>query len=223
MDPRRRPLPSRRARARRPRHRLTTALRRQPLVFWVLTLAAAVSTFAVLHGALDTVTEGAETYGDLVPVVVARRPLGTGEVVAPDDVEVARLPARLVPSEALGRPPVGRTVRHPILAGEAVVGARLAPDGAVGVAALLLEGERAVALPLPAHRAPVEVGQVVDVLATVDPLTTGGHRAATSVVAAGATIIAVDENGVTVAAPADDAVRIATALSTAVVTVALAG
>jgi Flp pilus assembly protein CpaB len=222
VDPRR-PLPSRRALARRRRHRLTVALRRQPVVFWVLTLAASVSTFAVLHGALDAAAEGADAYGELVPVVVARRPLDAGDVIGPDDVEVAALPARLVPAGALDEAPIGRLVRHPILDGEAVAAARLAPDGAVGVAALLLDGERAVAIPLPTHRVPLQVGQLVDVLATVDPLAAGGTRATTSVVAEGATIIAVDEHGVTVAAPAADAVRIATALSTSVVTLAVAG
>ena len=221
MDPHR-PLPSRRQLARRPRQRVAIALRRQPIVFWVLTLASAGSAFVVLHGALDAAAEGADTYGSLVPVVVAATDMHPGHVVGGTDVEVVRLPSRLVPPGSLDELPVGEVVRHTILAGEAVAGRRLAPDGAVGIAALLLEGERAVAIPLPTHRAPLVVGQVVDVLATTDP-TSAGARGATSVVAEAAVVIAVDEGGITVAATADDAVRIATALSTAVVTVAVVG
>jgi pilus assembly protein CpaB len=216
------PLPSRRILACRPRHRLALALRRQPVVFWALTLAAAASAFLALHGALEAAAEGADTYGSLVPVVVARADLATGHVIGPDDVEVARLPSRLVPAGAVSDQPLGSVVRHPVLAGEAVASARLAPDGAVGIAAMLLDGERAMAIPLPSHRAPLVVGQVVDVLATVDP-SRAGPRSATSVVAEQATVIAVDEGGITVAARADDAVRIATALSTAVVSVAVVG
>jgi pilus assembly protein CpaB len=217
-----RPLPSRRSLSRRPRRRVAIALRRQPLVFWALTTATAVSAFLVVHGVLDAAAEGADTYGSLVPVVVARADLEPGHLVTSSDLEVTRLPARLIPAGALADQPLGRVVRHPILAGEAVHPARLAPDGAVGIAALLLEGERAVAIPLPAHRAPLQVAQAVDVLATIDPMAAGG-RPATSVVAEGAVVIAVDEGGITVAAQAGDAVRIATALSTAVVSVVVVG
>jgi Flp pilus assembly protein CpaB len=217
-----RPLPSRRLIARRPRRRLALALRRQPVVFWALTLVASASAFVVVQGALDAAAEGADVYGSLVPIVVARADLPPGHVIGPDDVELTPLPSRLVPTDALADAPLGRVVRHRVLAREAVAGSRLAPDGAVGIAALLLEGERAVAIPLPTHRAPLAVGQVVDVLATVDPAGVGARRA-TTVVAESSVVIAVDEGGITVAADAEDAVRIATALSSAVVTIAVAG
>jgi Flp pilus assembly protein CpaB len=217
-----RPLPSRHHIARRPRRRIAVILRRHPIVFWVLTSLAAGSTFLVVHTALDAAAEGAGAYGSLVPVAVARTDLAPGAVVGAADTEVAALPMSLVPDGALEVEPVGRVVRHPIVAGEAVVLQRLAPEGSVGVAALLAPGERAVAIPLPVHRAPLQVGQLVDVLATTDPGTALG-RNPTSVVAEGAVVVAVDDAGITVAAEADDSVRIATALAHAVVSVAVSG
>jgi Flp pilus assembly protein CpaB len=215
-------LPPRRTLATRPRRRLSTALRRQPIVFWAFAGLAAAAAFVTVEGALAARTEGAEAYGDLVEVVVARVDLEPGAVIADDDVEIRPIPSSMVPADAVGTDPVGRAVRHPIAAGEAVASRRLAPDGAVGAAALLGPGERAVAIPLPAHRSPLEVGQRVDVLATVDPGTAGG-RAPTSVVAEGAVVLAVDEHGVTVAASGEDTARIATAVSYSVVSVAIVG
>lgn len=217
-----RPLPPRRHLAARPRRRVATALRRQPLVFWFLAILAALSTYVFVDASLEAAAEGADSYGNLVPIAVATVDLQPGHVVASSDVEVVSLPSRLVPHSAVGEAPHGRSVRHPIVAGEAVVSGRLAPDGAVGIAAMLDPDERAVAIPLPQHRVSLQVGQLVDVLATVDPDASRG-RAPTSVVAASATVVAVDDGGVTVAASADDTARIATALSYAVVSVALVG
>lgn len=201
---------------------MSVALRRQPVVFWCLAGLATLCTFVILQSALETTTEGADAYGDLVETVVARHDLDVGHIVTGTDTEVALLPRAMVPAGTVSGDPTGRTVRHPIVAGEAVAATRLGPDGAVGIAALLQPGERAVAISLPPHQAPIEVGQRVDVLATVDPSQAMG-RPPTSVVAEHAVVVAVDEAGITVAAPSADASRIATALSYAVISVAISG
>lgn len=217
-----RPLPPRRVLAGRPRRRLIVALRRQPLLFWAFALVAAASTYLVVNSALTATAEGAAAYGDLVPVAVAARDLAPGSVISPSDIERLSLPRALIPPDAIDLDPQGRAVRHPIVAGEAIVAPRLAPDGAVGIAALLGPDERAVTIPLPPQGAPLQVGQLVDVLATVDPESSRG-RNPTSVIASGVQVVAVDEKGVTVATASDDAARVATALSYAVVSVAIAG
>lgn len=217
-----RPLPPRRLHSARPRRRLVVALRRQPLLFWAFALVAAASTYLVVQSALTATAEGAAAYGDLVPVLVATRDLDPGAVISDGDVEVASLPRSLVPEGAAGSEAVGRSLRHLVVAGEAIVTQRLAPHGAVGVAAMLGPDQRAVTIPLPPHGMPVEVGQIVDVLATVDPEASRG-RNPTSVVASGAQVVAVGEQGVTVATDSDDAARVATALSYAVVSLAIAG
>lgn len=191
-------------------------------MFWCLAGLATLCTFVVLQSALEATTEGAEAYGDLVEVVIATSDLDVGHVVTTADTESSLLPAAMVPADTVSGDPTGRTVRHPIVAGEAVAATRLGPDGAVGIAALLHPGERAVSIPVPPHQVPVEVGQRVDVLATVDPSQAMG-RPPTSVVAEHAVVVAVGEAGITVAAPSADASRIATALSYAVISVAISG
>ncbi|MBK5224373.1 MAG: flagella basal body P-ring formation protein FlgA [Acidimicrobiia bacterium] len=211
-------LPLRSLLARRP---LRHAVRRQPVLFWLLAFAAAGATYLTVDTALARTTEGAAVYGRLVPVAVATRDLDVGEVISGGDVEVADLPSRLVPADALTDLPVGRSVRSPVVDGEALVASRLAPEGSIGVASTLDAGERAIAIPTPAHRAPIEVGQRVDVLATVDPSMVPG-RSPTSVVAEAARVLDVTETGITVAVSVTTADRVATALASAVVSVVVA-
>lgn len=215
------PLPSRSTLARRPRRRLVVALRRQPVVFWTVTALAAGLTYLGVQAATARIDAGAEAYGDLVPVVVVARDLDAGTTLVDGDLRTAQLPAALVPDGSYTDAPVGRALRAPVVAGEALVDSRLAPDGSIGVAATLAPDERAIAVPTDHHRAPLEVGQRVDVLATVDPSLTGG-REPTTAVAVGARVLDVDDAGITVAVGRDDADRVATALATAVVTVVVA-
>lgn len=215
------PLPSRSSLARRPRRRLVVAVRRQPILFWTLAGAASVLTYVGVAAATERIEAGAAAYGDLVPVVVAVRDLDAGTTLAAGDLRTATLPADLVPAGSLRDQPLGRTLRSDVVADEALVEVRLAPDGAVGVAASLFLDERAVAIPTERHRAPFEVGQVVDVLATADPSLAGG-RGPTTTVAVGARVLDVDDGGITVAVDVADADGLATALATSVVTVVVA-
>jgi Flp pilus assembly protein CpaB len=128
--------------------------------------------------------------------------------------------------------PVGAVVRHPILAGEPVAPARLAPDGLTGAAALVPAGERALAVPVgPAGVPPVAVGDLVDVV-TVMP----GDATAPAEGASGdgsgdpaftlverAAVVDVAEQAVTIAVPDRDAPRVAWAVANGAVVLALAG
>ena len=214
------PLPPRERLARRPRRTIAVTLRRQPILFWALTALGAAASYWAVSEALAVADRGAVAYGDLTLVVVAERTLEPGEVVGPDDVRVQEVPESLVPSGALTSVPTGRSVRATVVAGEAVVASRLAPDGAVGVAAALRPGERALAIPVERNRAPLQVGQSVDVLATVDPTLAAGRNPTTAVSEA-ARVLDVAEDVATIAVPLEDAERVATALATAVVTVAV--
>ncbi len=94
------------------------------------------------------------SWGASRSVAVATRDLAPGDVLSPSAVEVRRLPAAVVPAGASASAPVGAVVRQPVVAGEPLVPARLAPDGLTGTAALVPEGFRAVAVPLgPGRRA----------------------------------------------------------------------
>jgi Flp pilus assembly protein CpaB len=133
-------------------------------------------------------------------------------------------------------------VRHPVLAGEPLVAARLAPDGLTGAAALVPPGWRAVAVPLgPAGAPPLAVGDLVDVLAVMPtaglpglgsdgagagPDGTGPDGAAQEpafVLVERAAVVDVTDDAVTVAVPEGDAPRVAWALSNGAVVLALGG
>lgn len=109
-----------------------------------------------------------QRWTDTRVVAVARRDLPPGQVVEGGSVELREVVSAAVAPAALDEVPVGSVVRYPVAAGEALVGSRLAPEGLTGIAALVPDGERAVALPVgPAARPPLQVGDRVDVLAVL--------------------------------------------------------
>jgi Flp pilus assembly protein CpaB len=154
---------------------------------------------------------------------VATRDIAAGEPLDGDDVDLAERPLALVPEAALEELPIGQVAADAIAAGEVVVAARLAPMGLTGLAATLPAGSRAVAIPVEVGMAPpLSVGDRVDVLVALAP-DAAGNGPPGFVVAAEALVVAVDEGAVTVAVRAPIAPRIAVALGTGAVTLALVG
>lgn len=202
--------------------------RRSPTAWW--SAAAALALAASLRvGAIDDEAEARRAaWGESVTVVVAERDLAAGDVVTRGDVAFADWPRALVPAGALEELPIGRTAASPIVAGEAVVAARVAPEGLSEVAALVPPGWRAVAVPsasggFGADAPPLDVGDRVDVLATFDTLDLDAGDSTTETVAEGALVVDVGDTSVTVAVPAADAERLAGAAARGTVTLALAG
>jgi hypothetical protein len=200
-----------------------------------------VATLAVAAGLTVTSLVGGagaarDRWGDTRPVVVASRDLEPGDVLHGGATEVRDLPAAVLGDAVLTEAPEGAVVRHPILAGEPVVTARLAPAGLVGAAALVPPGERAVAVPTgPAPTPPLVVGDRVDVLTVLPagPAPEAGDRPG-GVGAPGASdpafalveqaaVVDVADGVVTVAVPEADAPRVAWALGHGSVVLALAG
>jgi Flp pilus assembly protein CpaB len=211
-------LPGRAALGRRPRRRFRVHLRRHPPVFWLIVVAAAGLAWWTTSTANDRASSGAEAYGSLVEVIVTTVDVPAGSTVDSGVTRLAALPRDLVPSGAMSQLPPGAVARQPMVEGEAVVDARLAPRGATGIAGTLALGERAIAIPLDPSGTVVEVEHRVDVLATTDPSASPG-RDATRVVASDARVVAVGDEGIIVAVDEDDAREIATALASAMVTV----
>lgn len=215
---RRRPSPSA---LRRSGGRALLRRARRPLPFWVAAaVLAAITglTVARLVGSADAATA---RYGDARPALVATRDLPPGTVVAVDDAEVRLLPAALVPPGALDGPAVGRVVVGAVHVGEAVLEPRLAPGAPSPTAALLRPGTRGVAVPSGDGGLPLEVGDLVDVLATVGA-GVAGDGDPTFPVARLAEVVAVGESAVTLAVAEGDAARVAYALATGAVTLVLA-
>ena len=99
---------------------------------------------------------------------------------------------------------------------------QLAPDGRRGLAALLPPGSRAVAVPNGRPGLALVRGDQVDVLATFDPAGVSDGAPPTFPVALGALVVDVGDESASVAVSPDEAARVAFALASGVVTLALA-
>ncbi len=197
-----------------PLRRTARRARRSLALRWsAVALAAGLAAAQAVRLGADAEAARA-AWGDPVEVVVAARDLDAGDVVQAADVRTERWPSAVVPGGAVDEAPLGRVLSADVVAGEALVGARLAPDGLSGPAALVPDGWRAVAVPSSAGFGapvpPLRLGDRVDVLAP-------------DLVAAGAVVVAVDDEVVTIAVSADDAPAVAEAMAVAVVVLALRG
>ena len=216
-----RPVPL--ALPRLPLRRALRRARRSPAVWWRAAAAVAASATARV-GALDAEAEARRAaWGEAVPVVVAVRDLAPGEVLGPRDVVVESWPVAVVPDGALDAVPDGATASAPIVAGEAVVAARVAPDGLSAVAARLPPGWRAVAVPagggFGGDLPPLAIGARVDELASFEAV--DGRSG--DVVAEAALVVEVTDTSVTVGVPAAVAPDVAFAATRGTVTLALVG
>jgi Flp pilus assembly protein CpaB len=198
-------------------------LHRHGVLWWLAAAALAVSTAAWILSLSNRAEATLAAYGRRTTVVVATRSMDAGHVVRAGDVRRRSQPAGLVPPGALREPPIGRTVAAAIVEGEVVVRERVAPAGRSGIAALLPPGTRAVAVPVDQKGLRLQVGDVVDVLATFDPDAAAPSGDPTFAVAERAVVVDVDDGAVTVAVGADEAPRVAFALAQGVVTLALVG
>lgn len=195
--------------------RFRLLLARRPWVYWALVASVAGLVASVTTGMVRDATASVRRLGPLVEVPVAARTMPLGTVLADSDVAWRSLPAGVLPVEELERSPVGRTAWVPLVEGEALVVSKFAPLGSTGVAALLPAGARALAVPAVTGNPSLQRGDRVDVLVTVD-------GSPTEAVATGAMVLDATPDVVTVAVTADDAPKVAFALSRGVVTLSLA-
>jgi len=188
------------------------------LLFWVWAVSLSALTGLVVLHLLGRAEAGAARYGSLRLVAVATRPVAAGQVVQAPDVAWRRVPRAFLPASPVARAPVGHSAVVALVAGEVVLEARLAPWGVRGPAALMPPGARALAVPVGPSSPPVASGDRVDVLATVD-----GSTPPTFAVAGRAIVVEVAPSRVTVAVSAEEAPRVAFAITRGAVTLALDG
>ena len=196
-------------------------LARSPFAYWVAVVALAAFTAFTVAGQVGKAEAQAARYGRLRPVVTAARSVEVGAVRAPSDVVVRSMPAAFLPEGSLAQTSavVGRTLVVPLFRGAAVVAAHVAPEGLEGLAALLPDGARAVAVPTGGDSLPLRRGDRVDVLVTFDPPPAGEEP--TFPVAEAALVLDVGPEAVAVAVASEEAVRVAYAVAAGVVTLAL--
>jgi len=193
---------------------------------WVLAAGLGLTAAAVVGGATGQAGDAADGWGASTTVVVARHDLEPGHAITADDVTRRTLPVAAVPNRAFTGDPTGRVVTSPIGTGEIVSGLRLAPDGARGVAALVPDGRRAVAVPIEGTGLHLRVGDHVDVFApgAGDAGTTRPDRAdRTGPAAAAAVVVEVTDTAVTVAVDPSDVAALARALGQGTPVLALIG
>jgi Flp pilus assembly protein CpaB len=196
------------------RRRLRLRIRR-PIPYWLAAGALVVLTVSTVARVTSAAAEERARWGAAVDDVVAVHDLEPGDAIGADDVELRRLPAALVASDALHELVDGAVTSAWTAAGEPLLSSRLAPAGLSPTAALLPPGTRGVAIPLGVAPLPVVAGDRVDVLATLDT--------STVVVARRALVIAGGVCGVTVAVDESAASDVASAVVVASVTLVLSG
>ena len=201
-------------------------LARSPLAYWLVVAVLALLTGMVAARVVGNAGALASQYGPLRPVVVATHPLEPGTVVTAGDVAIRHLPASVLPADAVGSTgqAEGRVVVAPVFAGVPMVVGQLAPDGRRGLTALLPPGSRAVAVPNGRPSLALVRGDAVDVLATFDDLAEEAEGTPpTFRVAINALVVDVGDESAAVAVTPEEAARVAFALASGVVTLALAG
>ena len=127
----------------------------------------------------------------LVPtreLVVAKENLAMGSVITVEDVRLIDFPEQAYPKEAFGsiEDVIDRSVINVVLANEPILAGRVTEKGAgVGLAPLIPEGERAVAVPISEVTGVsgfINPGSEVDILLTGTP-GEGGERVTTTILA----------------------------------------
>jgi Flp pilus assembly protein CpaB len=182
----------------------------------------AVGTLALVAGGITAgvvarANDLADDYGTRDSVPTAVRDLAVGHEIGDADVAWRSLPVGLVGGTALDRP-IGRIVAAPILRDEAIVAERVGPDGLRGPMAIAPEDSRAVAIPVGDTRPPVEVGDLVDVVAVSLNGLSRADRIASSAV-----VVALNDEAVTVAVDRGEVPATARAVLEGTAVIALVG
>lgn len=180
-------------------------VRTHPVTRGVVALVALLAAATTVQHLAAGVADAKHRWGEARSVVVARRRIEIGATVGADDVAAAAWPAGLVPDGAVEGSAVGRTVVAAIEPGEVILNARLAPDGLSGIAALVPDGWRALAIPIAPTVIALRPGDHVDLIAGFDVASSGGGGPPALTVARDALVIAIDDQRLTVAVRSTDA------------------
>lgn len=197
-------------------------LRRHPRAWWAVVACGALAAGVVAARYTAGVEAVRAGWGRTVPVVVATEPVPAGGLLA-GRTTVEQRPLASVPDEAVDHLPAEARAAHPLTRGQVLTHRSLAGGRLSAVAARLPSGSRAVAIPTePGLTPPLSVGDRVDVLVTV-AADLAGDGPPGFVLVPDAVVVDVAEPAVTVAVPAADAPRLAVALGTGAVSLALTG
>lgn len=196
--------------------------RRSRSIRWAWAAAVAIAVGGWVSSVTNEAESRAHRFGQLVEVAVAARPVATGALLTPGDIDWRQIPRSFLPDSAPVRQPVGRVATADLLMGDVVVAGRVAPSGLRGPAALLPRHHKAIAVERSTTTPRLRLGDRVDLLATFPPELSGDGDP-TFPVARQARVIDVGSESVTVAVSAVEAPRVAYAISAGTVTLVLTG
>lgn len=223
-------------------------IRRLPIVYWIGAAALVLCTGMAVARVAGNAQAAVTRFGALRPVPVAAHAIADGTTLQSSDVTMRRLPRAVIPHGDVASTAdavIGRVLLVPLSEGEVVTAAKVAPTGLTGISALLAAdsggansgaaGLRALAIPTTPATPPLQRGDHVDLLASFDvsvspgpaDLTPSAARppddaaASTFAVARHATVLDVAHQAITVAVTADEAPRLAYALTHGAITLAL--
>jgi Flp pilus assembly protein CpaB len=191
-------------------------VRRSPVLFWVLSVLAALVGAAAIRGAgIDR----RYPYGALAPSIVLTRSVQPGDRLRADDVRHEDVPTRFRPADAIGSvdAAVGHTVRVPLRAGTVVGAGALADGGASRLAAATGPDHLVLSVEIGAAAVPARVGDLVTMLVTAD----GSLRA--EVVAQSLRVVERGERRISVRVRRRDLGAVAAAPTRGVITLAIEG
>jgi pilus assembly protein CpaB len=162
---------------------------RRSKLFAVVAVICGLAAYVLVDSYQTRLRDLTPVTGELVPVVVAARPLARGDVLGEDALAVRTMPANFAPPGRVAdvTTVTGVTLVSDIAKGEPITRTRLGVEGGA-VAALVPDGLRA--FPITPGLAPgvVREGDRVDVLATF-----GGPRPYTDTVASGLEVLSILE------------------------------
>ena len=181
-------------------------LRRVPALYWVLAVGLAACTSLTVFRLAAAADARARHWGTLAEVPVVERPVEAGRALEEADFRMQAVPEALLPESEVVFEPTGLTAVVPLVPGEVIVAAKVAPAGLRGPVAMLASGERAVAVPRTDTTPPVEVGDRVDVILTADGSADGmGAGPPAFPIARAARVLEVTDVAIAIAVIADDA------------------
>jgi pilus assembly protein CpaB len=162
---------------------------RRSKLFAVLAVASGVAAYVIVETYAARLEDLTPATAELVPVVVAARPLSRGDVIGEDALVVRRMPATFAPPGRIAdvETIVGEALVSDVAEGEPITRTRLGVEGGA-VAALVPDGLRAFPVTPGLAAGVVREGDRVDVLATF-----GGPRPYTDTVATGLEVLTIVE------------------------------
>lgn len=199
------------------RHPLARWLRR-PAVHWSLVALVALVVAWRISAVVATARHERTQWGSTTTVAVAATDLSPGDPLSDATVRWTELPVAMVPEGHVTELPADATARSRINTGEVIMGHRTAGTGA---GSGLPPGTAAVDVALPAAPARLEVGDLVDVVATF-PVAPGAAPPS-EIVSRDATVVGISDRTVSVAVDAGDLTAVVHATATGTVTLAVVG